>query len=231
MRQFQTFSSFDPTTLAIVDGSGTSQFEIWNGEYCNDESEARTSFGYVGKGGVELRTPQGKFNLREGMYFGAPSQFSLHGTAGILFTKKGFTGVLTIAGPVEELGRLKYIDGCSDSVLIQPLVKGDPCFNFLSLPQGIDQTAHTHPTVRLGQIISGEGYCETSSGQFPLRPGVSFVLPPDEIHSFHTPASSLRLVVFHPDTDTGPSHDDHPMLNRTIVNGKSAATLDEIRTR
>ncbi len=41
----------------------------------------------------------------------------------------------------------------------------------------------------------------------------------------------LRIVAWHPDSDTGPSDDDHPMLNRSMVNGVSAAEIDEIRTR
>ena len=40
-----------------------------------------------------------------------------------------------------------------------------------------------------------------------------------ELHSFCTAASSLDVVVYHPDSDTGPTHHDHPMLNRTLIRG------------
>lgn len=149
----------------------------------------------------------------------------------LVVVRHGFKGLPSVGGPVEAKGRLKYIDGCSDSLLIGPPLLGDPCFNLLHFPAGIDQTAHTHPTIRAGIILSGEGECRTAHGDKPLRPGDVFVLYPDAIHAFSTlNTDGMTLVVFHPDTDTGPSHDDHPMLNRTIVDGVSAATIDEIRT-
>ena len=41
----------------------------------------------------------------------------------------------------------------------------------------------------------------------------------------------MDLTVFHPDTDYGPTHENHPMLNRTIVEGVSAREIDKIRTK
>ena len=41
----------------------------------------------------------------------------------------------------------------------------------------------------------------------------------------------MDVVAYHPDSDTGPTHDDHPMLNRTIVEGVSARDIDKIRTK
>jgi len=41
----------------------------------------------------------------------------------------------------------------------------------------------------------------------------------------------MRVIAYHPDSDFGATHEDHPMINRTIVNGTSAAVLSDIRTR
>jgi quercetin dioxygenase-like cupin family protein len=90
---------------------------------------------------------------------------------------------------------------------------------------------HTHPTIRAGVILTGSGVCRTARGDKPLKPGDAFILYPDAQHAFSTAETDgMTLSVFHPDPDTGPSHDDHPMLNRTIVDGVSAAKLDAIRT-
>lgn len=40
----------------------------------------------------------------------------------------------------------------------------------------------------------------------------------------------MDVIAYHPDSDTGPTYDDQPMINRTIVDGVSAADIDEIRT-
>jgi mannose-6-phosphate isomerase-like protein (cupin superfamily) len=65
-------------------------------------------------------------------------------------------------------------------------------------------------------IVRGEGICVTPHRELSLRPGLAFMIPPDELHSFCTGASSLDVVVYHPDSDTGPTHEDHPMRNRTF---------------
>lgn len=145
--------------------------------------------------------------------------------------REGFKGVASVGGPVEGEGRLRYIDGCSDSVLISPPVLGDPVYNLLHFPKGITQTPHTHPSIRAGVIHEGAGVCITENGEFPLLAGKGFILWPDAVHSFNTREQSMTLTVFHPDSDCGPAHDNHPMLNRTIVDGTSARYLDEIRTK
>ncbi|MCG8366941.1 MAG: hypothetical protein MJA27_26860 [Pseudanabaenales cyanobacterium] len=57
-----------------------------------------------------------------------------------------------------------------------------------------------------------------------------FIIPTDGRHSFFTDDNEMDVIAYHPDSDTGPTHDDHPMINRTIVDGVSAADIDEIRT-
>lgn len=56
------------------------------------------------------------------------------------------------------------------------------------------------------------------------------MIPTDGQHSFFTDDSEMDVIAYHPDSDTGPTHDDHPMINRTIVDGVSAANIQEIRT-
>jgi hypothetical protein len=40
----------------------------------------------------------------------------------------------------------------------------------------------------------------------------------------------MDIVAFHPDSDFGPMHDDHPMINRTIIDGISASKLKQVQT-
>jgi mannose-6-phosphate isomerase-like protein (cupin superfamily) len=79
-------------------------------------------------------------------------------------------------------------------------------------------------------IVGGEGICRTPEQTATLSAGTIFVIPAETKHSFHTTNSVLRVVAWHPDSDTGPRHDDHPMVNRTIINGISASQIPEIHT-
>jgi len=135
-----------------------------------------------------------------------------------------YLGTNLIGGPLEARGRLRYIDGCTDSLLIAPPVLGDPCLNLLHFPVGIDQTAHTHPSVRFGVVARGRGECvyeeDGREGVYALEPGVVFCIPRDCVHKFRTlRGEEMTVVAYHPDSDHGPQHDDHPMLNRTWVGG------------
>lgn len=179
-----------------------------------------THFGFVHGGRVSLASHAGRFDLAEGMYFAVPGACRIEGSGeGIAITRLGYCGFFQLGGPIEEQGRLRYIDGCTDSLLVSPVLKGDACLNLLHVPPGTDQTAHTHPSVRVGLIVKGEGHCETPHGNRPLLPGTVFVLPAGELHSFHARESSLTIIAYHPDSDFGPTHDEHPMLNRTIIGG------------
>jgi mannose-6-phosphate isomerase-like protein (cupin superfamily) len=141
-----------------------------------------------------------------------------------------YRGFFQIGGPVEAWGRLNYIDGCTDSLLVPPIMMGDPCLNLLCFPPGTNQTQHTHPSVRLGMVVSGTGKCITPDGVTPLFPGQVFMIPAHALHSFATQDQPMRVIAYHPDSDFGATHENHPMINRTIVNGVSAALLDDIRT-
>jgi quercetin dioxygenase-like cupin family protein len=151
--------------------------------------------------------------------------------AGFVIEKQNEVSMFQIVGPVENTGRLKYIDGCSDSLLISPMKMGDACLNHLHFPAGIRQTMHTHPTVRVGVVLRGSGVCVTPTDKIPLVPGVGWFLPEGSPHCFHTEGNTMDVIAWHPDTDTGPNDEDHPMLNRTYVDGTSARYCDTIRTK
>lgn len=126
-----------------------------------------------------------------------------------------------VIGWVEEQGRLSYIDGCTDSLLIYPPRMGDPSLSLLYFPPGIDQTRHLHPSIRIGCVINGEGYsdvwnngkCETNR----LHSGVNFCLEENELHRFRTEDSHMTVIAWHPDGDWGPTDHNHTMLNRTYT--------------
>lgn len=163
-----------------------------------------------------------------GVQLPAESAFAVRGPAtviggsGFAVARRDYIGFETFVGPIEHAGRLRYIDGCTDSLLISPARFGDPCLNLLYFPQNIKQTSHTHPSNRIGMVISGRGRCVTPHGEVALLPGVVFNIPRDSEHCFFTDDDEMRVVAWHPDSDFGPRDEDHPMLNRTIVNGISA---------
>jgi len=202
----------------------------------SDESLAlqqnATHFGYVYDGKPIIEIACGAFHLAPGMYFSVPGEGVIRGPGrGIVVSRVDYNGFFHIGGPTEELGRLKYIDGCTDSLLIPPILLGDPCLNLLHFPPGVIQTQHTHPSVRVGLVTRGRGECETPVATFPLIPGTAFVIPAGGIHGFRTNQSSMTVIAYHPDSDFGPTHDVHPMINRTIVDGVSASQLYNIKTK
>jgi hypothetical protein len=199
--------------------------------YCHVPNELTTvpadgtHFGYVLDGEANhVETSDGRrYPLFRGTYFSIPGAVSLYGDGRIVIvTRLGYSGLFTLGGEVSDWGRLSYIDGCSDTPLIQPPRKGDPCFNALFFPPSTTQTQHYHPSIRAGIVFHGEGTCVTPQGRFPLLAGNIFLLPPETWHYFETPVvtvpgrSALRIVTYHPDSDCGPTDEDHPMVNRTF---------------
>jgi hypothetical protein len=183
-----------------------------------------THFGFVVSGRPSLNCDSGEFRLAAGMYFSAVGEALLEGDGqGVVVSQLDYRGFFQLGGPIESAGRLQYIDGCSDSLLIPPIRRGDACLNLLHIPAGTDQTAHTHPSFRAGIVVRGCGLCRTAAGETPMTPGAVFVIAADCLHSFHTAGQSLTVVAFHPDSDWGPTDDFHPMLNRTYVDGVSAS--------
>ncbi len=201
-------------------------------EYWNDSWHGAGNFiGYVEKD-TALAVDQYAFFLAAGMYFSASGNVFLNGGSGITFQTKAYRPQRLIGGPIEEAGRLKYIDGCTDSLLVPPVKFGDPCLNALYFPPKTNQTQHTHPSLRAGLVVRGQGMCHTPEANTPLFPGVCFIIETDCLHYFSTPANDeMAVVAFHPDSDMGPKDDDHPMVNRTIVEGVPASEIEAIRTK
>jgi hypothetical protein len=190
-----------------------------------------THFGYVHEATARLEAPAGTFSLDQGMYFAVSSSFRISGSGqGVIMTRFGYRGVFLIGGPIEPQGRLRYIDGCTDSLLIPPQMAGDPCLNALYFPTHISQTEHTHPSIRIGLIVRGAGDCLTQEGTYSLLPGLPFIIRANGPHSFRTTEHEMVVIAFHPDSDYGPTHKLHPMINRTIVRGVPASQLDAITT-
>ena len=144
-----------------------------------------------------------------------------------------YKGVNIFGGPLENKGRLRYIDGCTDTLIVPPVKRGDPCLNHLHFPPGICQTPHTHPSVRTGIVYRGSGECLVPEEEkvMPLICGYAFVIKTETVHSFNTTHESMDIIAFHPDSDVGMMDDDHPMINRTIVSGVSAKFKHEIWTQ
>jgi hypothetical protein len=178
-----------------------------------------TYYGMVTEGGTLLRDEVGQFELCQGMFFVIKDALSIQGGQGLIISRPNDDGFRQIGGPLEKTGRLRYIDGCSDTLLVCPPIVGKPCLNHLHIPPNTDQTQHTHPSDRIGVIMGGRGECRTPSGVYPLKPGMGWRIAAGCLHSFFTEAESLDVVAWHPDSDFGPQDDNHPMINRTIIPG------------
>lgn len=180
-----------------------------------------TTYGYVARGGARIEVATGTFSLREGSYFAVPGSFSVIADGLVMLVQRtGYLGMLNV-GAVEERGRLAYIDGCSDSVLVAPPRRGDPVLNHLHFPANTLQTQHTHPSVRLGMVIRGSGEAYGPGWTLPLHTGDVFLLVEHEIHAFRTNQSTMDILAFHPDSDEGPTDGAHPMISRTFINRRS----------
>lgn len=203
-----------------------------------------THFGFVQSGAVKLsrwsNQYRNQFPIGAGMYFCLPEEGTLVASAAytsfLVVTHRTFEGLFHVGGPIEATGRLKYIDGGTDTVLIPPIRFGDPCLNHLHLPPGVNQTLHTQPSLRVGLITKGAGMCEvpTDDGgwaQIPLEPGTLFIIPPNGQHRFLTGQAPLDFIAYHPDSEFGHRDDDHPMINRTMIGGVSAADLSDLQTK
>jgi len=215
-------------------------------------------YGYVYEGYYTLNQEGSPaFLLKSGMYFSISKEFEPVGDGKMIIIEvlhdqgdyplNNYSAVTTVGGEIEERGRLKYIDGCTDSLLIPPVKMGDPCFNHLHFPDHITQTPHTHPTHRIGIVAKGNGKCVTPFGNLPLTSGMIFIIKewdgssiakgkdglmhPVGTHKFDTKNESMDVIAFHPDSDFGPTDIEHPMINRTIVNGVKASELEDIRTK
>lgn len=185
-----------------------------------------THFGYCISGEENFaKFPDGRtYPIYKNSYFSIAEECEIHGDGKIeVISRFGYKGQTMFGANVESWGRLNYIDGCTDTLLVPPVKLGDACYNALYFPQNTDQTFHTHPSLRAGMVIAGKGICRTPTGDHDLVPGKIFLLPPETWHAFATnndpveTESALTVIAFHPDSDFGATDDNHPMLNRTYV--------------
>jgi hypothetical protein len=202
--------------------------------------EKGTYFAFVYRG---VAWANSEFPIYKGMYACLNSGF-LQTDAycqALIVQAPNYKGMRSFGGPIEREGRLKYIDGCTDSLLVPPVKLGDPCLNHLHFPPDISQTMHTHPSVRIGMVFKGNGECVTPWGNIPLVEGMAFIIHPENStlhegklvgsHCFRTGDNSMDVIAYHPDSDFGPTDEEHPMLNRTMVEGVSAKHIEKIRTK
>lgn len=182
-------------------------------EFKVENLEEGTYFGIVLSGQTII---DGKFAC-EGEFFSRanPKEIGSYGQTAV-FIRKGWKGK-SLLGSVEEIGDVKYIDGCTDSLLVCPPRKGDPCLNSLYFPKNTNQTFHTHPSQRLGAVLSGEGYACLEDKEIKLEPGTVFLIETNEVHRFRTENSEMVVIAYHPDSDWGPTDEEHPMINKTII--------------
>ena len=192
-------------------------------------------FGFVLDGeNATLRRLGGPCSLPSGSYFVVPAggaELASPGGRVLLVHQDGADFPPMVGGPIEARGRLRYIDGCTDSLLIPPWRRGAACLNLLHIPPGVEQTMHTHPSDRIGVVVSGRGQCVTPAGNVDLEPGLLWRIPADGLHRFRTDDEAVLIVAWHPDSDFGPTDDEHPMLLRTLVDGVRASELSDIRTK
>ena len=202
-----------------------------------------------------------EYELEAGMFFVAtgPIQVDAREGRGLMISRIGYEGLFQIGGPIEERGRLKYVNGCSDTMIVAPPKKGDPCLNHLHIPPHVDQTYHDHPSNRIGVIAAGSGWCLTPDPRHPspvpdphepdaekriihldghegwdiheLKPGCGWWIPTGLIHSFHTEESHLDVIAWHPETVFGPTDEDHPMVSRTLIEGRPVSEFEGVLTK
>ena len=216
---------FDIADRTLAD-LGRDEFPALVTGWCGERvvlGDGGTHFVFALDGPAELSCESGRFSVAAGMYAAVPGRAEIERGRGIAITRFGHHGFFHLGGPVESMGRLRYIDGCTDSLLISPVMRGDPCLNLLCLPPGTRQTPHVHPSFRAGVIIRGHGWCLANNDRLALDSGRGFVIDAGEEHCFHTDDDTLLVLAFHPDSDVGPIHEDHPMINRTFpVDGRGS---------
>lgn len=181
-----------------------------------------TCFGFVVSGRAGLQDRHVNWWLTAGQWFSMPNGLVLNlmsNSRVFISQGLGYQGVYAMGGPIETQGRLRYIDGCSDTLLCAPLVLGEPCLNHLHFPSSIKQTAHTHPSTRAGIIANGKGVCVVDQQEIALSAGTLFYIAKNTEHCFITKTNTMDVIAYHPDSDWGPTHHEHPMVNRTWIDG------------
>ena len=150
--------------------------------------------------------------------FVSKSQVLVTGSGALIHSniKHDFTRVAQASS--NSPGILKYIDKCSNQELISPSVIYNPTIQYLYFPENTEQTPHVHSSFRIGLILHGNGIAVHENGEIELTENKVFMLPANERHFFKTVNSEMSLMVFHPDSDIGPTDDFNNMIVRTLIN-------------
>ena len=116
-------------------------------------------------------------------------------------------------------GNLSYMDGGTNTTAVNPGRLGLPVINYVHFPAGMSQTLHTHPSQRIGLILSGKGEIELDNGvMFPIKAGDCWVMDRNVLHNFMcNKGEDVTLFVFSPDSGTGPTDEINPLKVRTYV--------------
>lgn len=192
--------------------------------------ETATYYLYVLQGEAQLRLPGLATRAQTATFVASPGPVDVEcsGTV-VVITRFGYRTPVRL-GTLEDRGRLVFIDGCTDTILVPPARKGDPVLNHLHIPAGVSQSPHVHPSLRIGCVARGRGIArgvwleDGSLWEQPLTAGSVFAVDAQEEHSFLTGlgrTESLDVIVFHPDSDWGPTDDQHPMQTRSYVRDRS----------
>ena len=189
----------------------------WSGPRLLPFGGRQTVFGMVVEGS-EILCGEDRLSLRATCYFVSSAPVRVLSGRGLAVIAPSYRGLPQFGGPLEGSGRLRYIDGCTDTLLVCPPRLGEPCLNHLHLPASTDQSDHTHPSVRIGVIARGSGVCRSEGERYRLSEGLGWIIETGTRHSFQTgPSETLDVMAWHPDSDFGPTDGDHPMINRTFV--------------
>ena len=236
MSSIAFFQFNDKPVIHHKEPLGESRLIIWDRSELLEFDNTGTHFLFVFDGSAKVRQLHSQEQycdclIGQFYYAAIPGQFTLEGQGrGIVITRFNHFGLFSLGGPVEAEGRLRYIDGCTDTLIIPPTRIGDPCLNLLFIPRGTQQTNHTHPSSRMGIVIDGEGICRTPTEDTLIKSGTIFHIPENCQHSFHTDNHHLKVIAYHPDSDCGPDDQNHPMVNRTFVQGIPANRVPRLLT-
>lgn len=191
-------------------------------------------FGLVVSGEIVLSYGDSARQLFDGDFFSVIGSATIQSSGlGIVSSAREYVRFNVFRGSLEERGKLRYINGYTDTLLVLLVRKGDPYLNHLHFSPHSVQTPPTHPSVRVNIVYRGSGIClapEDERKRVPLVKGYVFIMKIETHHSFNTEDGSMDVITFHLDSDVGITDDDHQMINRTIVGGVSVKFIDDIRT-
>lgn len=216
---FHNYRFLDALKISDADVKLSSELTCCVGKKNFSNVENVTYFGFVTKDSIKIKISGMKdIELTENQFFAINKSFQIEGSGqAVVFTKFNYQGMINFGGPIENFGRLSYIDNCRTTILVHPNKVGDPCLHHLLFPARTQQSAHSHPTERLGYVNKGSGDCVLASQRIALNKGDVFLIKPNILHHFESSSEGLEVISYHPDSNTGPTDEVHPMRSATFV--------------